>query len=150
MANVLSSQLEDCSFSLEIEGYEVGNAPADKYDANWISIRVSVQSRQGNWSKIAPVLLTWEIEDLIEWCRGGYELEPLLQFVEQSIEFYAAAVDSELIHFKVTLAGKLLPEWQDQYSINLDLFLRRQELRRFASELESELSHFPYRQTDDD
>lgn len=97
-----------------------------------------------------PALLTWEIEDLIEWCRGRYDLEPLLQFVDQSIEFYATAVDSELRHLKVTLAGKLLPGWQDSNSINVDLFVRREELRRFASELEAELSNYPYRQTDDD
>lgn len=147
MAHVLLSELDDCSLSLEIAGYEIPDHPGNKYDANWILIRVSVQSRYGNWSKTEPALLTWEIEDLIEWCRGRYELEPLLQFVEQSIEFYATPVDSELTHLKVTLAGKFLPEWQDNSTISLDLFLRRDELRRFSSELESELSKFPYRQT---
>lgn len=145
MPYVLESQLHDCSFSLEISGYEFPETRDDEYDANWVHIVITASSPQGSWKAKHPVLLTWEIEDLINWRRRNYHLEPLTQFIEPALQFFAMDVDSELVHLQVTLSHELLPEWRRPDPIVLDLIITKEEFKQFASELESELACFPYR-----
>jgi hypothetical protein len=147
MGHALVSELDGSTFRLEISGYEFPELQTDKYEANWIMVRLVIHSQKGDWTKTAPALLTWEIEDLIEWCRGRYEIEPLLQFVDPSIEFHATIVNTALTNLKLTLSGQLLPDWHDGGSITLEFFVSPAELKKFATELDFELSKFPYRQT---
>src|SRR5512147_195005 len=81
MAYVLTSELGDTDFGLEITSYEFPDNPANELDANWVVIVITAQTAEGSWRAGRAALLTWELEDLISWCRANYRLEPLTQFV---------------------------------------------------------------------
>jgi hypothetical protein len=145
---VLTSQLGDNSFTLEIIGYEYPENTYDDQKANMLRIAVNVKTLNSSWSRTSPALLTWEVEDLIEWARGRYHLEPLNQFLRPSVQFYAVDLNEELTHFQITFDSDLLPPWHDSSSLIMELFVTSWELKKFAHELEADLAGFPYRRTD--
>ncbi len=145
MSYVLESELSDCSFSLEMVGYRYPDEFADEYDANRLIVRVTAKNLQGAWSAEAPSLLTWEVEDIIRWSRGGFVIEPLLNFVEPELQLLANPIDAERVRLQATLSGRMLPAWREGEVLSLELFLPRKDLRLFAADLEQELARFPYR-----
>ena len=145
MSYVLESELNDCSFSLEIVGYRYPDGLAHEYDANRLIVRVTARNLQGAWSAEAPSLLTWEVEDIVRWARGGFVIEPLLNFVEPELQLLASAIDAERVRLQISLSGRMLPAWREGEILSLEIFLPRKELRLFAADLEQELARFPYR-----
>lgn len=49
---------------LRIMGYEFPNE-TEYYDANWLNLKIKVESEKVKYEEIAPCVLTWDIEDLI-------------------------------------------------------------------------------------
>lgn len=145
MAYVLTSQLGDVHCSVEIASYEFPDHPSNELDANWVVIMFTATTLQGNWNASRAALLTWEVEDLIRWCRGAYHTEPLTQFVEPALQLFAIQIDSDRVHLQVTLSHELLPPWHDDAPLVLDLVTGERELREFADDLEDQLARYPYR-----
>src|SRR3954467_9320013 len=63
----------------------------DRWDANWLVVRMAIVDGPRQWSAIEPAFLTWELVELICWFRevatGGFGrgdqwdgLDPLVQF----------------------------------------------------------------------
>ncbi len=85
------------------------------------------------------------MEDIIRWSRGGFVIEPLLNFVEPELQLLANPIDAERVRLQATLCGRMLPAWREGEVLSLELFLPRKDLRLFAADLEQELARFPYR-----
>jgi hypothetical protein len=145
MAYILGSEMGDTQLSIEIVSYEFPDNPANELDANWVVIVVSGRVSWGAWQATKAALLTWEIEDLIQWCRGNYCTEPLTQFIEPALQFFAIDIDTRRLHLQVTLSRELLPPWHRDAPLVLDLVVSGQELLDFADDLEEQLAKFPYR-----
>jgi hypothetical protein len=150
MAYVVESQMGDSSFSLEIIGYEFPGLFESRHKANKILIILTARNLEGSWSSKKPALLTWEVEEIIQWARGGFRLEPLLMFVNPSLQLYAEPMSADSVHLQLTLSEDLLPAWHAHAPIILDLIVKLHTMREFAADLESELAKYPYRSTDKD
>jgi len=144
MAYVLSSEMGGTNFGLEISAYEFPDNPANELDANWVVIVVTGQTPEGSWRARRAALLTWELEDMISWCRGNYRMEPLTQFIEPALQFFAIDIDAQRLHLQVTLSHEFLPPWH-QEPLVIDLVIQQREFLEFAEDLEEQLARFPYR-----
>lgn len=76
---------------LRVTNYQFPETSDRDYDGNWLNIYLNVNSELGKWQTIDPSLLTWELEELINWfltlsnnrepeCRHLEFIEPNLSF----------------------------------------------------------------------
>lgn len=78
------------SLALEILRYEFPDNLNDKYDANWLIVRMTAADGQERWTASDPALLTWELAWLITWLRNladGGATADRLDFIEPCLAF---------------------------------------------------------------
>lgn len=138
------------TLTLEIRGYEFPkHTRPDDHDSNWLNIRGEIETE--NWSHTFqhPCLLTWEVEELIEWlaslrdpARSAIDfLEPLLGFRQERDDPWALTL---------VLKGEALPRYlPDEVcwfeGISLTLLTDENNRDRFVESLRKDLSRFPRR-----
>lgn len=148
MAYVVVSLMGDCSFSLEISGYEFPEPSGSEHRTNKLLVTFTARNLDGSWSMTKPLLLTWEVEEIIHWARKGYSLEPLLMFVNPSLQLFAEGMPAEQVHLQLTISDDLLPAWHVHSPITMDLIISQNVMKEFATDLELELARYPYRSSD--
>ena len=78
------------SFQLTILGYQFPDAEGEQYDANWLIVRVDVESPRGSWKATDTCLLTYEAAQLAEWIEKvaqGEPVQPGMKFLEPALLF---------------------------------------------------------------
>ncbi|MSQ26700.1 MAG: hypothetical protein EXR51_00965 [Dehalococcoidia bacterium] len=141
---------------LEIIGYEFPSIVGDRYDANWLMIRITVVADGRSWTASHASLLTWEVHELAEWLRGVAErasdcsldisfIEPRLAFEREQVE--------DMTKFSALLNYELRPpelRGSDDFDdVIIEFTPTPEELRRFADRLESGMQRFPIRTVQD-
>lgn len=122
---------------LTIEGYQFPEIVNDKWDSNWLMVRVDVEGPAETWTQSDPGLLTWEVEGLADWLDSVAETtEPVadeLVFLEPFLWF-------ELLRDERRI---LVSAGYDRVCMRVPL--EPHELRRCAESLRDQLGRFPRR-----
>jgi hypothetical protein len=59
--------IDNQTVELRVTNYQFPDISFDQYDSNWLNVYLKVESKLGNWQTIDPALLTWEVEEIIDW-----------------------------------------------------------------------------------
>ncbi len=105
---------------------------ADKYDKNWLNVRVDIKDRSGaEFSAEDPSILTWELMELLNWfetiSEGKKPEYSILGFIEPTIyfELLHKNADNE-VKIRIHLCCELKPEQlkpnnDDEFIIDVNL-----------------------------
>jgi hypothetical protein len=142
---------------ISVGGYEFPDVIHDAHDANWLLIRLVLQSQHGawRWQVEDAGALTWEMERCIEWlfklsAGEAVDLE-YCGFSEPDIAFEVIRNDE---HEAVGLSVQLMDEFQpptkvlvprENNIVSLRFHTPPDALREFAENLMAELKSFPVR-----
>jgi len=155
----MPARLENDRFRLEISvvGYEFPDMVDDPDDANWLLIRLVLQSQFGawRWQVEDAGALTWELADGVQWLLRLSAGEPVEReqcgFSEPDIAFEAIrGEDGQVIGLSVQLMDEFQPPTKvlvprENNIVSLRFHTPPNILRAFADDLTSELNHFPLR-----
>jgi hypothetical protein len=150
------SDASGLSFEIQPVGYQYDAATVThEYDRNWLQDRITVTDSARTWSTVAPTLLTWEINEIIEWLRlvaeqpGGWP-KRWDRTTEPSLAFEAAH-SAEGLELRICLNLDFLPPerrdgvYYEGEDTVLTFHPTNAELRGVADELEREMRAFPVR-----
>ncbi len=158
MGGVTLARLSDSSIrflDLEPLGYEYKYAVGERHDLNWLTVRLTVEDADASWSATASTLLTWELNELVQWLRtaawGSADLPRRWCGLEPSIAFEGDRTAGDM-QVRVHVNYRFLPPesfdgpraWRDD--LILALAPNSDQLLRFADELEQEMQRFPVRE----
>lgn len=142
---------------MEVAGYEFPDIVDDFEDANWLVIRIVLQSVHGawRWQVEDAGALTWELEGCIHWLQalsaGQAVAENSYGFSEPDIRFETIANEDGAV---VGLAVNLMDEFQpptkvlvprENNIVTLRFYTPPDVLRDFAAGLAEGLARFPQR-----
>ena len=139
------------SVEFKVVNYQFPTSRDKDYDGNWLTIYLNVKSQFGNWHVIDPSLLTWEIEELIDWLMTlsrNENPEYLHQeFIEPNLSFQLLsdsnnAIKEIRIHFQLECVPKHA-DGDKEYFVIFEA--NNEELKRIAEDLEKELEKYPVR-----
>lgn len=135
--------------SLHVLRYEFPGH-TERYDANWLVIRGMVELADAAWSFQDPCLLTWEVEELIEWLRAlPNPPTKSLSFIESLLTFLHEPERPWIV--QVTLRGEAIPAAMDEYDERWskgqthELSIDSNGRDRFVAALCEDLAKFPRR-----
>lgn len=143
--------LDNQYVELKIIGYQFPGNTNDEYDRNWLNIFFNVNSNLGNWQCVDPSLLTFELEELIDWfitlSRNEEPKYILQEFIEPNLSWQLMndwkEEDKKIrMNFDLESKPKSANE-EDKYFV--DFSANKDELIRIATDLKNELARFPYR-----
>lgn len=137
------------SIEFRILNYQFPGNEDCEYDSNWLNIFIKVDSTRGNWQAIEPALLTWEIQQLIEWLK---RILANKKIHENPITFIEPCLVIELLkkNDKKNLRFHFNYEFKpqnanDEIEYFVDASFSNQEFKDLITNLENELSKFPER-----
>ncbi len=121
-------------FYFSIVNYQFPNIEdyADKYDKNWLNVRVDIKDKSGaEFSAEDPSILTWELMELLNWFKtiseGKKPEYSILGFIEPTIyfELLDKNADNE-VKIRIHLCCELKPEQlkpnhDDEFVIDVNL-----------------------------
>ncbi|WP_431287697.1 WapI family immunity protein [Roseateles chitinivorans] len=135
------------SFSLDVLAYEFPLA-SDKYDANWLQVRIRAQTDSSSWTASSACLLTWELVRLRHWFSVlTTGVGATISFIENELAFRFDRESGKLV---VVLDYALHPnESSYRYDVDTECLLELDwnELRRqeILTSLDALISRFPER-----
>ena len=139
-------------FELTIIGYEFPETIADKWDSNWLQIRIGVESETERWDSTDPCLLTTEVLWLADWFEAAVDQHapPRIGFIEPNLEFEVHQLSGEELTLKILFSHEARPlrmrEWDED--VFVELKITRLDAKRAADQLRGELTSFPPRAWD--
>lgn len=143
--------VDNQSVELRIVNYEFPASRDKEYDGNWLTIYLNVKSKFGNWQVTDPSLLTWEVEELINWIRTlSINKNPDYteqEFIEPNLSFhllnnYSYSIKQIRINFDLESRPKSADDDKEYFVI---LEANNNDLERIAIDLEKELKKYPVR-----
>lgn len=136
------------SFKLEIVGYEFPNIKDDYYDSNWLMIQIDVISSQGIWNATFPALLTFEVEQLVNWLNSSDSIKNNPQgcgFIEPCLDFqFTSKADGQLF-LNIQFGNEMSPNWAPSNEFEIEFPVSDIDLSQAAKDLRLELENFPQR-----
>lgn len=142
---------EGYGFQLKVLGYQLSKRVNDYYDDNWLIIKVQVKHPKGEWIAKDPCLLTFELQDMIDWLNTLKNTsEPPkgeLSFMESELKFRLIEHEQGKL-LLICFNYNLRPEWasrEDDFCI--DFALEKLNLDSLIKPLVSYLKKYPVRQT---
>ncbi len=128
---------------------------ADKYDKNWLNVRVNIKDKSGaEFSAEDPSILTWELMELLKWfetiSEGKKPEYSTLGFIEPAIyfELLDKSPDSKVkirIHLCCELKPKQLKPNHENDEFVTDAVLSPKEIEKVIDGLEKIIELFPQR-----
>ena len=138
---------------LTVTGYQFpgGEPSRDREDSNWVNVSLEVASSVGSWTTAGAWLMTWEVEELVEWlgtvARG--EVPGPLGFVEPNLAFETRGLFGEEAHVRVLFELEARPHWvqrdRTSHDVWVDLLLPPAGLSAAADELHVSVEQYPVR-----
>ena len=144
--NGINNQLVE----LRIVNYEFPKNNSCEYDSNWLMIYLKVRSEFGNWETLDPSLLTWEVEEIINWFEKISNNENLnsnfLNFLEPNLEFELKSSENEKKIIRLFFDLESRPKSaNDEKDYFVDFELTNQEISTLKTNLKRELEKYPRR-----
>jgi hypothetical protein len=142
---------------MSVADYEFPDIVDNPYDANWLLIRLGLQSLHGawNWQVIDAGALTWELEACTTWFQNLSTNQPVetesFGFSEPDIRFETIRNEDNLV---IGLSVNLMDEFQpptkvlkpyEQNIATLRFHTPSDVLESFANSLSEEVRQFPQR-----
>jgi hypothetical protein len=145
---------KDTRFELNVVSYEFPRAKAEKYDANWLSIKIKVKSLKGSWESTDPMLLTWDIKNLVQWFEDiliNKEENKEIDFLEPNLRFVKIKDTKDKIFIRSYFELEARPKWAKsnvagEKNLWIDLSPSKEEMRIAIEDLRSQFKKFPIRQ----
>jgi hypothetical protein len=153
-ATLLNDRFE---LRMSIAGYEFPDVLDSPYDANWLVIRLTLQSVYGawRWQVEDAGALTWELADCITWLRKLSHGEAIdtesWGFSEPDIRFeIIRSEEGGAVGLSVNLMDEFQPPTKvlvprENNLVSLRFYTPPDVLQAFADNLAEELIHFPIR-----
>jgi hypothetical protein len=135
---------------MSLVGYQFPQLEDVEYDSNWLQVKIVVSHSRGKWSAVAPALLTYEMESLIDWLKelsaGKYDKRHLL-FTEPCISFHLLPSEGEPDKLAIEFSYEFRPPWaKDPHEEHQIAFpLASIDLMKAAQLLENQLHQYPTR-----
>lgn len=135
------------AFFLDVLDYEFPRA-SEKYDANWLQVRIRARSGSSSWTASSACLLSWELVRLRDWLSAlTTGVGATISFIENELAFRFDRESGKLV---VVLDYALHPnESSYRYGVDTECLLeldwnerRRQEI---LTSLDALISRFPER-----
>ena len=136
---------------IRVNNYQFPETNDRDYDGNWLNIYLNVKSELGNWQTVDPSLLTWEVQELIDWLDQLSKNEKPkwknMEFIEPNLCFHLMNSHDDLkkkikIEFKLESRPRSANE-DDEYFV--EFIASNENLKNIANGFRSELSKFPVR-----
>ncbi len=143
--------VENQKVEIRLHNYQFPDSTDKDYDGNWLEIFLIVQSKLGNWQSIDPSLLTWEVQEIIDWFKDlSLDKEPKykdLDFIEPNLSIKLMnEVKSQTKRIRVVFDLESRPKSaNDEIEYFVEINLTNQELDKAAKDFEVDLSKFPER-----
>lgn len=122
---------------LAIEGYQFPEIENEKWDSNWLNVKVDVTHEGASWTRVDPGLLTWEVEALASWLLAIAESAPLKTLEARFVEPF--------LHFQFVPEAQVLRAKAGYGRLCMDVPVEGEVLRACAAALRSQLRQFPRR-----
>jgi len=140
------------SFSLEIVGYEFPNIIDKYYDSNWLMVKVGVTTEDKKWFAIDPCVLTFEVDELIDWFENvkneSIQYQKIV-FIEPFLKFERLEGDCSQLILRIYLSLKGLPTrkrpFEPQKEIVLEFDLNYLDEISIVNDLRIQLQKYPQR-----
>ncbi len=140
------------SFELKIVSYQFPYIKNDEYDSNWLNIKIKVKGLQRAWEATDPMLLTFEVTQLVEWLEGilNNKKKDKLEFLEPNLKFVKIKKSDDKAHIRIYFELEARPKWAHsniagQEDLYLDLNPTRENTRKAIANLKNQLKKFPIR-----
>lgn len=122
------------------------------YDANWLNIGFECYDKKYEWKAVDPCLLSWELEDLMDWFvnlaedRDVENAAPQMAFTEPCFGILQKRLDENNFKLRFVLAYETAPpEEYHNGEYFMDFVLSRQELADIANNIAMAAAAFPER-----
>jgi hypothetical protein len=82
---------------LTLVAYEFPEIEDDRWDSNWLVVRISAADDTDSWTAEDPCLLTWEVDELADWLDAVAEPPATvadLEFTEPNLMFERIEADA--------------------------------------------------------
>jgi hypothetical protein len=142
------------ALTLTIVGYQFPRETPERYDANWLMVRVSAARAGRAWTFTDPCLLTWEVASLAQWLtevQSGRSPQPAdCSFTEPLLRFQLAAAPNGQPTLRVLFELEGRPPWaySDSFGgedVVLDFPLAGIDLHAASASLRAQLQRYPVR-----
>ena len=143
--------VENQKVEIKIHNYQFPDSTDKEYDGNWLHIYLKVESIVGNWQSIDPSLITWEVQEIINWFKDlSQDKEPKntdLDFIEPNLSFRLMNdVNNPKKTIRVAFDLESRPKSaKDEIDYFVEFCLKNAELEKAAKDFELDLSKFPVR-----
>lgn len=136
---------------MSLVGYQFPELEDVEYDSNWLNVKIAVNDQGDKWSTIDPALLTYEVQDLIDWLRAvsarKYDNRELV-FMEPCLSFRLSPPEGDPEKLVIELSHEFRPSWasedpDEEYEIEFSL--TSIDLISAAQSLEDQLRRYPQR-----
>ena len=140
-------------FELNIVNYEFPKAKNEKWDADWLNIKIKVKSSKGSWKATDSMLLTWEIDWLIKWLEDIFtnvEKEKELDFMEPSLKFVKIKETRNKAFIRIYFELEARPKWAEsniagKEDLWVDVTPSLEELTKTIKNLKKQRKKYPTR-----
>jgi len=147
--------IDNQSLEIEILNYQFPEIVIEEYDANWLNIYFKIDSKFGKWHTAHACLLTWEVQEIINWLKSLANYEKVrneIFFIEPNLTIKKLVENDEITRLRFIFDHELRLkkatgnlEYYDDIEYYMDCDLKRNELNKLAKNFEAELSKFPER-----
>ena len=139
------------SVEIRVNNYQFPETDDRDYDGNWLNIYLNVESELGNWQTVDPSLLTWEIQELIDWLVQLSKNEKPkwkeIVFIEPNLSFHLMNSHDDLkkkIKIEFNLESRPRSAKEDDECF-VEFIASNTELKNISNGFRSELSKCPVR-----
>jgi hypothetical protein len=149
---MLIKGINNQSVEIRVTNYQFPETRDREYDGNWLNIYLNVKSQLGNWQCVDHSLLTWELQELIDWLKKLSENKKpkfeQMEFIEPNLSFHLMNSYNDLekkikIEFRLESRPKSAKEYQEYF---VEFIASDSKLKDIANELKIELSNYPVRE----
>lgn len=129
---------------LKIIGYEFPDA-TEYYDANWLNIKIKVESGKVQYEETQPCVLTWDIEDLIQGMSTLLKKRKAVyhtNFMEPYLSMEFEGRDNIIeVRFRHQIDGD--PDFSETYEVYFSI--PKREFKEVIRQLKEEYEKYPKR-----
>ena len=132
---------------LSLVGYQFPEIEDDRWDANWLVVRIAAIDDPDSWTAEDPCLLTWEVDALADWLDAvAAASSPVarLEFVEPNLVFERIEENGAGVRvwFDLEFRPSGISEDED---LLIDFPVTPDALRAAAASLRAQRERFPVR-----
>ncbi len=133
---------------LTLVAYEFPEIEDDRWDSNWLVVRISAADDTDSWTAEDPCLLTWEVDELADWLDAVAEPPATvadLEFTEPNLMFERIEADGAAcvrVWFENAFCAPEIPPDDD---LLIDFAVAPAAFRAAAASLRAQRQRFPRR-----